>query len=179
VRDRYGNVMASRGSVIPLFIEQLKVGKALTITDGFMTRFLMSLEESVDLVLHAFEYGEQGDIFVQKSPAATIEVLAQAIKELFHSPIPIKVIGTRHGESFMNRSCPERRWQRRRTLAASSGFLPTTEISITTTSSSTVRHPSRARTITHPTTPAIERRTGEVAVADAGLHSGGAPCLRC
>lgn len=80
---RYGNVMASRGSVIPLFIEQILAGKSITITDPTMTRFLMSLEDSVDLVLHAFEHGKQGDIFVQKAPASTIAVLAQALQEMF------------------------------------------------------------------------------------------------
>ncbi len=97
---RYGNVMASRGSVIPLFIEQLREGKSITITDPTMTRFLMSLEDSVDLVLHAFEHGRQGDIFVQKAPASTIEVLAQALKELFKKENEIRVIGTRHGEKL-------------------------------------------------------------------------------
>jgi len=97
---RYGNVMASRGSVIPLFIDQIKEGKPLTITDPKMTRFLMSLEQSVDLVVHAFQYGRQGDIFVQKAPASTIEVLAQALCELFKSEVPIRVIGTRHGEKL-------------------------------------------------------------------------------
>ena len=97
---RYGNVMASRGSVIPLFIEKLKAGRPLTITDPAMTRFLMSLEDSVDLVLHAFEHGQQGDIFVQKAPASTIEVLARAILELFNSDVPVKIIGTRHGEKL-------------------------------------------------------------------------------
>lgn len=97
---RYGNVMASRGSVIPLFIEQLKEGKSITITDPTMTRFLMSLEDSVDLVLHAFEHGRQGDIFIQKAPASTIEVLAQALKELFEKNNEIRVIGTRHGEKL-------------------------------------------------------------------------------
>lgn len=97
---RYGNVMASRGSVIPLFIEKLKARQPLTITDPAMTRFLMSLEDSVDLVLHAFEHGQQGDIFVQKAPASTIEVLARAIMELFDSTVPVKVIGTRHGEKL-------------------------------------------------------------------------------
>ncbi|WP_448650111.1 SDR family NAD(P)-dependent oxidoreductase [Pseudomonas fluorescens] len=97
---RYGNVMASRGSVIPLFIEQLKEGKSITITDPTMTRFLMSLDDSVDLVLHAFEHGRQGDIFIQKAPASTIEVLAQALKELFEKTNEIRVIGTRHGEKL-------------------------------------------------------------------------------
>ncbi len=97
---RYGNVMASRGSVIPLFLEQLKRGEPLTITDGNMTRFLMSLQESVDLVLHAFTHGHQGDIFVQKSPACTVSLLAQALKELTGSSSAIKVIGTRHGEKL-------------------------------------------------------------------------------
>lgn len=97
---RYGNVMASRGSVIPLFIEKIKAGLPLTVTDPNMTRFLMSLEDSVDLVLHAFEHGQQGDIFVQKAPASTIENLAQAIKELLSSDAAIKIIGTRHGEKL-------------------------------------------------------------------------------
>lgn len=97
---RYGNVMASRGSVIPLFIGQLKNSEPLTITDPNMTRFLMSLEDSVDLVLHAFEHAEQGDIFVQKAPASTVANLAQALKELFSRDNPVKVIGTRHGEKL-------------------------------------------------------------------------------
>ncbi len=97
---RYGNVMASRGSVIPLFVSQLKEGKPLTVTDPNMTRFLMSLEDSVDLVLYAFEHGKQGDIFVQKAPASTVADLAQALKELFSSNEPVRVIGTRHGEKL-------------------------------------------------------------------------------
>jgi UDP-glucose 4-epimerase len=97
---RYGNVMASRGSVIPLFVEQLKNNQPLTITDPNMTRFLMSLEDSVDLVLHAFEYGEQGDIFVQKAPASTVDDLANALKELFRKDNQVRVIGTRHGEKL-------------------------------------------------------------------------------
>ncbi|MCL9633575.1 polysaccharide biosynthesis protein [Bacillus zanthoxyli] len=97
---RYGNVMASRGSVIPLFIEQIKCGKPLTITDPHMTRFLMSLEEAVELVVFAFENASAGDIMVQKSPASTIEDLAQALKELFDADNEIKIIGTRHGEKL-------------------------------------------------------------------------------
>jgi len=97
---RYGNVMASRGSVIPLFVKQIKEGSTLTITDPNMTRFLMSLEDSVDLVLHAFEHGTQGDIFVQKAPASTVADLAQAIKEVFGQDNPVRVIGTRHGEKL-------------------------------------------------------------------------------
>ena len=97
---RYGNVMASRGSVIPLFVDQLSANKPLTITDPKMTRFLMSLDESVDLVLHAFEHGIQGDIFVQKSPASTVGDLAQALRELFESNSEIRIIGTRHGEKL-------------------------------------------------------------------------------
>ena len=97
---RYGNVMASRGSVIPLFLQQLQQGKPLTITDPNMTRFLMSLEESVDLVLYAFENARPGDIFVQKAPASTVGDLAQAIKELLRSATDIKIIGTRHGEKL-------------------------------------------------------------------------------
>jgi UDP-glucose 4-epimerase len=97
---RYGNVMASRGSVIPLFIKQMQANDVLTVTDPNMTRFLMSLEDSVDLVLHAFEHAQQGDIFVQKAPASTLTDLAQALKELFDSNTPVKVIGTRHGEKL-------------------------------------------------------------------------------
>lgn len=97
---RYGNVMASRGSVIPLFVSQLKAGIPLTVTDANMTRFLMSLDDSVDLVLHAFEYGKQGDIFVQKAPASTVADLAQALKILFGKDNPIRIIGTRHGEKL-------------------------------------------------------------------------------
>lgn len=97
---RYGNVMASRGSVIPLFVSQLKEGKPLTVTDPNMTRFLMSLKDSVDLVLYAFEHGHQGDIFVQKAPASTVADLAQAVQELFTSDKPMRVIGTRHGEKL-------------------------------------------------------------------------------
>lgn len=97
---RYGNVMASRGSVIPLFIEQIKSGQALTITDPNMTRFLMSLEEAVELVVFAFQNAKAGDIMVQKSPASTIGDLAQAIKELFDVENQIKIIGTRHGEKL-------------------------------------------------------------------------------
>jgi UDP-N-acetylglucosamine 4,6-dehydratase/5-epimerase len=97
---RYGNVMASRGSVIPLFVRQLKEGNELTITDPAMTRFLMSLEDSVDLVIHAFEHGAQGDIFVQKAPASTIETLALALQELCEVKRNIRIIGTRHGEKL-------------------------------------------------------------------------------
>lgn len=97
---RYGNVMGSRGSVIPLFIQQLLEGKPLTITDPRMTRFLMSLDESVDLVLHAFEHANPGDIFVQKAPASTIGDLAVALRELLHTDNEIRIIGTRHGEKL-------------------------------------------------------------------------------
>lgn len=97
---RYGNVMASRGSVIPLFISQIKRRQPITITDPNMTRFLMSLDESVDLVLHSFEKGRQGDIFVQKAPASTILDLARALKDIFESDSAIEIIGTRHGEKL-------------------------------------------------------------------------------
>lgn len=97
---RYGNVMASRGSVIPLFVDQIKAGKDLTVTDPTMTRFLMSLEDSVDLVLHAFQNGRQGDIFVQKSPASTVGDLARALLEIFGAKSGMRVIGTRHGEKL-------------------------------------------------------------------------------
>lgn len=102
---RYGNVMASRGSIIPLFIKQIKEGKPLTVTDPKMTRFMMSLEDSVDLVMFAFKNGNPGDIFVQKSPAATVEVLAQALKELFQADNEIKIIGARHGEKMYETLC--------------------------------------------------------------------------
>jgi len=95
---RYGNVMASRGSVIPLFVEQIKAGKPLTITDPDMTRFMMSLPDAVDLVLFAFQNGVQGDTFVQQSPAATILTLAQALQKIFNSSCEIRILGTRHGE---------------------------------------------------------------------------------
>ena len=97
---RYGNVIGSRGSVIPLFISQLKEGRPLTVTDPNMTRFVMSLEDSVDLVVHAYEHGKQGDIFVQKAPASSVADLAQALRELFGADNPIQVIGTRHGEKL-------------------------------------------------------------------------------
>lgn len=97
---RYGNVMASRGSVIPLFVSQIKAGVPLTVTDPNMTRFLMSLDDSVDLVLHAFEHGEQGDIFVQKAPASTVEDLALALNRLFGKDNAVRIIGTRHGEKL-------------------------------------------------------------------------------
>lgn len=102
---RYGNVMASRGSVIPLFISQIKAGYPLTLTDPNMTRFLMSLNDAVDLVLFAFEYGKPGDLFVNKAPAATIGDLAQALKELAKVDNEIKVIGTRHGEKLYETLC--------------------------------------------------------------------------
>jgi len=98
---RYGNVMASRGSVIPLFVEQIKAGKPITITDPHMTRFMMTLADAVDLVFYAFENGQNGDLFVQKAPAATVATLAKALTELLHVPqYPINVIGTRHGEKL-------------------------------------------------------------------------------
>jgi len=99
-RTRYGNVMASRGSVIPLFCEQIEKGLPLTITNPDMTRFMMTLEDAVDLVIYAFEHGRQGDLFIQKAPAATIDVLARAIKELKNPDAKINVIGTRHGEKL-------------------------------------------------------------------------------
>jgi UDP-N-acetylglucosamine 4,6-dehydratase/5-epimerase len=97
---RYGNVMASRGSVIPLFVSQLKEGRELTVTDPNMTRFLMSLEDSVDLVLYAFEHGQQGDIFVQKAPASTVADLARALQRVFDKDSDVRIIGTRHGEKL-------------------------------------------------------------------------------
>ncbi|MCC6398536.1 MAG: polysaccharide biosynthesis protein [Bacteroidetes bacterium] len=95
---RYGNVMASRGSVIPLFVRQIKEGRPITVTEPSMTRFMMSIEDAIDLVLYAFAHGTQGDIFVQKAPSARIETLAEAVKRVFHAPNEVTVIGTRHGE---------------------------------------------------------------------------------
>ena len=98
---RYGNVMASRGSVIPLFVEQVMAGKPITVTDPSMTRFMMTLADAVDLVLYAFEHGHNGDIFVQKAPASTVETLAHAVTGLMNKPDhPVNVIGTRHGEKL-------------------------------------------------------------------------------
>ncbi|MDO3693647.1 polysaccharide biosynthesis protein [Wenyingzhuangia sp. chi5] len=102
---RYGNVMASRGSVIPLFLKQIKEGNDITITDPNMTRFLMSLEEAVELVLFAFEHGNSGDLFVNKAPASTIGDLAKAIKEIFKAKNDVKIIGTRHGEKLYETLC--------------------------------------------------------------------------
>lgn len=97
---RYGNVMASRGSVIPLWVEQMKTSSPITITDPSMTRFMMTLDDAVDLVIYAFQHGHNGDLFVQKAPAATLDVLAQALKVLYCSSVEVKVIGTRHGEKL-------------------------------------------------------------------------------
>ena len=97
---RYGNVMASRGSVIPLWIEQMKEGLPITITDPSMTRFMMTLDDAVDLVIYAFQHGLNGDLFVQKAPAATLSTLAKALKELYNSNVNIRTIGTRHGEKL-------------------------------------------------------------------------------
>ena len=97
---RYGNVMASRGSVIPLFVDQMNAGKDITVTDPNMTRFMMTLDDAVDLVVYAFQHGENGDLFVQKAPAATLDVLAKAVIELYKSKSQVRVIGTRHGEKL-------------------------------------------------------------------------------
>lgn len=97
---RYGNVMASRGSVIPLWIEQIKAGNEITVTDPNMTRFMMTLDDAVDLVIYAFQHGNNGDLFVQKAPAATLETLAQALKDLYNADTQVRVIGTRHGEKL-------------------------------------------------------------------------------
>ncbi len=97
---RYGNVMASRGSVIPLWVDQIKEGKVITITDPNMTRFMMTLDDAVDLVIYAWQHGENGDLFVQKAPAATLDVLAESLKSLYHADTEVRVIGTRHGEKL-------------------------------------------------------------------------------
>lgn len=109
---RYGNVMASRGSVIPLFVDQIKEGNPITVTDPHMTRFLMSLEDAVDLVLFAFEHGNQGDLFVNKAPASTIGDLADAIKGIFKADNEVKVIGTRHGEKLYETLCTREEMQK-------------------------------------------------------------------
>lgn len=109
---RYGNVMASRGSVIPLFVNQIKENQPLTITDPNMTRFLMSLEDAVDLVLFAFEHGNQGDLFVNKAPASTIGELAQAVKDIYKADNDIKIIGTRHGEKLYETLCTREEMQK-------------------------------------------------------------------
>ena len=103
---RYGNVMASRGSVIPLWVEQMKTSSPITITDPSMTRFMMTLDDAVDLVIYAFQHGHNGDLFVQKAPAATLDVLAQALKVLYRSSVEVKVIGTRHGEKLYETLVP-------------------------------------------------------------------------
>ncbi len=97
---RYGNVMASRGSVIPLWIDQIKSGKPITVTDPNMTRFMMTLDDAVDLVIYAFKNADNGDLFIQKAPAATLEILAKALKELYACEAPVNIIGTRHGEKL-------------------------------------------------------------------------------
>ena len=97
---RYGNVMASRGSVIPLWVEQMKTNQVITITDPHMSRFMMTLDDAVDLVLYAFQHGRKGDLFVQKAPAATLDTLASALKSLYHKDTEVKIIGTRHGEKL-------------------------------------------------------------------------------
>jgi len=109
---RYGNVMASRGSVIPLFVKQIEEKTPLTVTDPNMTRFLMSLEDAVDLVLFAFEHGNQGDLFVNKAPASTIGDLANAVKSIFNANNEVKVIGTRHGEKLYETLCTREEMQK-------------------------------------------------------------------
>ena len=122
---RYGNVMASRGSVIPLFCDQIDEGKSLTVTNPKMTRFMMTLSDAVDLVLYAFEHGKQGDLFVQKAPAATIETLAQAVLELKQSDLGVQTIGTRHGEKLFEVLVTSEEMLRRRTCQVSSVSTPT------------------------------------------------------
>ena len=125
---RYGNVMASRGSVIPLFINQIKSGLPLTITDPNMTRFLMSLNDAVDLVLFAFENGNQGDLFVNKAPASTIGDLAKAIKELAKIEVEINIIGTRHGEKLYETLCTREEIVKAEDMGNFIGFLLIIEI---------------------------------------------------
>jgi UDP-N-acetylglucosamine 4,6-dehydratase/5-epimerase len=115
---RYGNVMASRGSVIPLFVDQLRRGQPLTVTDPAMTRFMMSLDDALDLVVYAFQHGSPGDLFVQKAPAATIGALAEAIRQVFAKDVPIQVIGTRHGEKLYETLLTREEMVRARDLGA-------------------------------------------------------------
>lgn len=130
---RYGNVMASRGSVIPLFCEQIEDGKPLTVTNPDMTRFMMTLNDAVDLVLYAFSNAEQGDLFVQKAPAATIETLARAILELKHSDAGVSVIGTRHGEKLYEVLVTAEEMLRAEDLPGFSAYMLITATLITTT----------------------------------------------
>jgi UDP-N-acetylglucosamine 4,6-dehydratase len=123
---RYGNVMASRGSVIPLFVSQLKSRKPLTVTDPNMTRFLMSLEDSVDLVMYAYENGQQGDIFVQKAASSTVADLAQALRELFLSDSEIRIIGTRHGEKLYESLISREEMAHAVDMGGATGFRQTT-----------------------------------------------------
>lgn len=123
---RYGNVMASRGSVIPLFIQQINEKKPLTITDPNMTRFMMSIDDAVDLVMYAFQHGNPGDVFVQKAPAATIETLAMAVKKVFNSNNPIRIIGTRHGEKLYETLLTREEMAKAEDLGDTTGFRPTT-----------------------------------------------------
>jgi UDP-glucose 4-epimerase len=136
---RYGNVMASRGSVIPLFIEQIKKGETITITDPEMTRFMMSLPEAVDLVLYAFEHGHSGDTFVQKAPAATILTLGRGFDAGFPEKVEIKIIGTRHGERSTKPSSAGRNSYAQRTSETITGYRRTTEILFTINSSRSAR----------------------------------------
>ena len=125
----YGNVMASRGSVIPLWVEQMEQGKPITITDPEMTRFMMTLDDAVDLVVYAFTHGHNGDLFVQKAPAATLSVLAQALKETYGQIDPkyldteVKVIGTRHGEKLYETLVTRKRWRRQSIWVNITAFL--------------------------------------------------------
>lgn len=123
---RYGNVMASRGSVIPLFIKQIQEGKPITVTDPAMTRFMMTIEDAVDLVLYAFEHGEAGDTFVQKAPSCTIGTLAEALKRLLGASNPVRVIGTRHGEKLYETLLTRGRWRSPRIGAVITGRRRTT-----------------------------------------------------
>ena len=145
---RYGNVMASRGSVIPLIVKQIKEGKPLTVTDPEMTRFLMSLDDSLDLVLHAFGHGCQGDIFVQKAPASTVKDIASALKEIFTASSEIKIIGTRHGEklyeTLLNREETE----------PGSAILPPFRVTATRTSDAALFRLSDKHSISNATPPA-------------------------
>ncbi len=149
---RYGNVMASRGSVIPLFVSQLKSGQPMTITDPNMTRFLMSLEDSVDLVLYAFEHGSQGDIFVQKAPASTVHDLALALKSVFDKDNEVRLIGTRHGEKLYESLISREEMAHAQDMGATTAFRRTIVILIMQNTSAKVKRKLQSLMITLLTT---------------------------
>ena len=136
---RYGNVMASRGSVIPLFVEQIRQGLPLTLTDPNMTRFMMSLDDAVDLVIYAFQHAQPGDLFIEKAPAATIGTLAEAVKRVFGADNPIRIIGTRHGEKLYETLLTREEMVRAVTWETTTACRPTCAISTMPSTSPTAK----------------------------------------